>query len=1447
MTSEGIQRGGDPLSLLGTRRIISLSMVKNEQDIIEPFIRYNRQFVDCMVIIDNASTDATRDIVVQCARELGNIIVADSEEFAYTQSERMTRALHYCQAAFFADFVILLDADEFICATDRMALEAALETIPPGGVGLLPWRTFVLSPFETSIPPDPPGSIRMRRATELPLFRKAALRLDGNVRRLVIGQGNHSVTAESGDAPKTIDLDQIPLLHFPVRSTSQLIAKGVIGWIAMLARNPSSACEEDLSFQWGDIFDALMARPLPELNRVELCEASMRYAQSRDAIDWLTDTIADTPPAGYVRRYSNGSFADPLLVIAKSWGRSVAAPAPLVTLERPPAFAPAVGVPETVFDATWHWDHIFVDVAPFRYLAEKYRPASVLDVGCGLGGSLVLFRKLGSETVFGIDGLPQDATALRSEEYTTHDLTQPLELGKLFDLVVCVEVAEHLEEQHEEVLLDSVMRHAVQRIIFSAAEPGQPGNGHINCRPIGHWLARFADRGWIPNLVDSLGVRCLATMSWFRRNLVVLERGPLAAGADAIAALEAIAARPFTWYSQGSGIRSAPFTEQPTLAGYAADWEETNGPGQASDKWEGVDRATYSEALSELRRELHEWEITGRKVRLWWRDDDAVSDTPELRRLLALAEEIGTVIALAVIPDGADNTLAKLVATSPCCIWQHGWAHHWQHEDGDSSYSQGEFGEGRSLESMMTEAHKGQLALDRMFGEAGWQRVFVPPFHALSVPFKRLLPSLGYWGLSAGVPLTPPIDTVTEVNAEIDIMNWAERKSHSPDVISTMLVEQLISRRQGRASVDTPLGLLTHHLAHDEEAWRFLKELFCFLERQPAVEIVPADRLFSQRTANLTGRSCCAGEVGRDEVTVVVTSCGRQDLLETTLDSFLQYNTFPIKEFIVVEDGDGARNRALTEKYGGYPFKWLATGQRVGQIAAIDLAYREVRTELIFHCEDDWEFFAPGFIEKSLAILAQNHSILQVWIRGLNDTNGSPLLNYDLTAAGIPYRLVCHDYDFGKNGIWHGFSWNPGLRRRRDYRLLCSFGSLDPETTRETWQVESDASAFYRQRGFFAAILADNGGNGYARHIGWGRQIPRDYLAHWRTAVRDRDAQLLMTRLASHPRFGRLCHHCGREHTPGIDELPEWQIWTNRATTPDQIAIEEQLENLVTASSSILHIGVGNSSLGRRFASRISTVVGTTLHDEERVLSEELGLEKYAVVLANKYSEDMDRIAGNFDFIVDNNPSSFACCLFHFSRMMVAYVDLLRRDGGLFITAQQGWGWVVTGNDPGWSFGWDDWALLGEILRMPVARLTDFVYSMQRLPHRAITSMLDGPPHQSSAVDVHDMQPAAREAELLGQIKELTSALGSARARAAEQEAQARRASDEVTVARQAAAALQAELEALYASWSWGVTQPLRSMGARYPGLMRRGLQALTFASGLRSRISYGPKPRRGK
>jgi len=496
-----------------------------------------------------------------------------------------------------------------------------------------------------------------------------------------------------------------------------------------------------------------------------------------------------------------------------------------------------------------------------------------------------------------------------------------------------------------------------------------------------------------------------------------------------------------------------------------------------------------------LSQELDAWQAAGLNARFWWRDDDAVSDTPELRRLLRLAQDQQIVVAIAAIPDAADRSLAEIASAASCCVWQHGYRHRWQHEQTDKSYRDGEFGESRSLKAMTEDAKQGQVALDRIFGPAGWQRVFVPPFHALSLPFKMTIPSLGYWGVSAGRPLTPRLEAIPEANAEIDIMNWPERRFLGAEAVSVTLAEQLSLRRNGIIPIEEPIGILTHHPALDEDAWRFLEELLEFLRWHGAVEFLQADRLFQPRRAvstSLRPRASHGAAVQHaSHVTVVITSCGRQDLLEVTLDSFLAHNSFPIRQYVVLEDGDGSKNEHLARKYHDLPFTWLATGERVGQIAAIDEAYKEVGTKFIFHCEDDWEFTAAGFIEKSLDILEENNQILQVWLRALDDTNGHPLLDYEFAAAGTPYRLLRHNHDAGRWGKWDGFSWNPGLRRRREYDLIGSFGSLDPDGTKQTWEVESNASEFYRKRGLFAAILADNDGRGYLRHLGADRRVPR--------------------------------------------------------------------------------------------------------------------------------------------------------------------------------------------------------------------------------------------------------------------------------------------------------------------------------------------------------------------
>lgn len=494
-----------------------------------------------------------------------------------------------------------------------------------------------------------------------------------------------------------------------------------------------------------------------------------------------------------------------------------------------------------------------------------------------------------------------------------------------------------------------------------------------------------------------------------------------------------------------------------------------------------------SQALSHIYELIHDeldaWSAAGMVARFWWRDDDAVTNTVQLRRLLDIAREAKIIIAVGVIPEHADDSLVELLSHSECCVWQHGWGHH--------SHTSGEFGEDRALDMLVDNALTGARAMDRLFGVDGWQRVFVPPNHLIAMPFKALVPDLGYLGISAGVQLTPPIDGVMEVNAEIDIMNWYEGKVQTDTVVCEMIVDQLRARRLGEIPTDHPVGILTHHLVFDDAAWILVSQLFTCLDLHPAVDIVRADMLFKQSvplaTAPKNSAPLWRTKFDQDKVgvTVVVTSCGRYDLLQRTLSSFVQHNTYPISDFIVMEDGEAPHS--LDEHFRDYNIRWLSTGKRMGQIKAIDAAYRMIKTEYIFHCEDDWEFFAPEFIEKSLVVMSRNPEILQVWIRALADTNNHPVIEDLLFADAVPYRLLRPEFHSAGWGTWHGFSFNPGLRRLRDYHLLPSFGELNPLGEKKAFEVERAASEFYWKRGLLAAILADNHGKGYCRHIGWGR------------------------------------------------------------------------------------------------------------------------------------------------------------------------------------------------------------------------------------------------------------------------------------------------------------------------------------------------------------------------
>jgi hypothetical protein len=144
-------------------------------------------------------------------------------------------------------------------------------------------------------------------------------------------------------------------------------------------------------------------------------------------------------------------------------------------------------------------------------------------VGCGDGSWLAVFRKLGVEQIFGIDGEYVDADLLQIPKDSFHalDLTKPFKIQRTFDLAVSLEVAEHLPPESAASFVDSLARLA-PLVLFSAAIPFQGGANHLNEQWPDYWVRLFQQHGYVP--VDFIRGRIWQDESidwWYSQNTLL--------------------------------------------------------------------------------------------------------------------------------------------------------------------------------------------------------------------------------------------------------------------------------------------------------------------------------------------------------------------------------------------------------------------------------------------------------------------------------------------------------------------------------------------------------------------------------------------------------------------------------------------------------------------------------------------------------------------------------------------------------------------------------------------------------------------------------------------------------------------------------------------------------------------------------------------------------------
>ena len=151
---------------------------------------------------------------------------------------------------------------------------------------------------------------------------------------------------------------------------------------------------------------------------------------------------------------------------------------------------------------------------------KLFQPRSVLDVGCGTGISLDYFKSKGI-AVRGLEGSALAISKARNaSSIRQHDLNDALDLGEKFDLVWCFEVAEHIHPRYTPALLATLTNHG-NRIVLSAARPGQGGLGHLNEQPPEYWIALMHEREFALSPATD---RYRALPDHFAENILVFER-----------------------------------------------------------------------------------------------------------------------------------------------------------------------------------------------------------------------------------------------------------------------------------------------------------------------------------------------------------------------------------------------------------------------------------------------------------------------------------------------------------------------------------------------------------------------------------------------------------------------------------------------------------------------------------------------------------------------------------------------------------------------------------------------------------------------------------------------------------------------------------------------------------------------------------------------------------
>jgi hypothetical protein len=273
-------------------KLVAVSRVKNEVDIIEAFVRHHCEHFNKLIVLDDGSSDGTYEVLRSLQAAGAPVVLLREPTVGYEQSRYMTLLLRMAVEQFGADWVAPLDADEFIEPRGELTLREALAGREQALLALQR-SDFVWSPEDNNNPEgNPVLRLRLRRPPFPPeanlnkLLVPAQL-VDASTR---LSQGNDQLV-RNGEKLPARPLQEVVLCHFPIRSVPQYAGKVAVGYLQYSA---TAGWDRQIGCQYIEPFRTLLTGGLYELER-RMSADSRDYSRLEGALDSKVGEPQDAP------------------------------------------------------------------------------------------------------------------------------------------------------------------------------------------------------------------------------------------------------------------------------------------------------------------------------------------------------------------------------------------------------------------------------------------------------------------------------------------------------------------------------------------------------------------------------------------------------------------------------------------------------------------------------------------------------------------------------------------------------------------------------------------------------------------------------------------------------------------------------------------------------------------------------------------------------------------------------------------------------------------------------------------------------------------------------------------------------------------------------------------------------------------------------------------------